>query len=99
MSAIAGGAAKERETKPYAVPVETCLGLLSGRHLGLRLVVAQESIPPGITYEIGCVEFITGIEHSHKPGSGASVTVTDQSGGSLVGPPGTPCRLERPADG
>jgi hypothetical protein len=84
--------------KPYEVPVESCLGLLSGRHLGLRLVLSQESIPPGITFEIGRVGYIVGVEHSCTPRGGAKVKVTDQSGAFLIGDPGTACRLERPEE-
>lgn len=87
-----------RDAKPYEVPVESCLGLLSGRHLGLRLVLSQESIPPGVTYEFARVEFITRIEHVYTPGRGTSVTVTDQGGGMVTGDPGTACRLERPEE-
>lgn len=86
------------EPKPYEGPVDTCLGLLSGRHLGLSLVVSQESIPPFFGYVIGTVGHIAKIEHLSEPYKSPKVAVTDRDGGVIYGDPGTSCKLSRPAD-
>lgn len=87
--------ANDSPTLPYAEPVDTALGLLQARHLGLRLVVMEASIPPGFTFVMGVIDPIVRIDHGYTRERGSQVTVTADDGTLLVGQSGQACRLER----